>query len=65
MATFKYHKPHVMRFTLPGGEEITLVPGKNFELPENNDYIRALIEQGFISKVQAEPKKRNRSTTKK
>ena len=50
MATLTYHNPHPMRFTLPGGKEITLIPGKTFDLPEDNDYIAALIEQGYLHK---------------
>jgi hypothetical protein len=64
MATFKSLNPQVMRFTLPGDKEIVLIPGEEIDLPEKNDYIRALIEQGYLEQVEAKPKETNRSTKK-
>ena len=64
MATFRYHNSNPIRFTLAGGKEITLIAGKTFDLPEDNHYIAALIEQGYLEKV-AEPRQKKRSTSKK
>jgi hypothetical protein len=64
MAIFKSLNPQVMRFTLPGEKEIILIHGQEIDLPEKNDYIRSLIEQGYLQQVEAKPKETNRSTKK-
>lgn len=51
MATYKYLKPNPMAFTLSDGQEFILTPGKIFELPSENAYIRDLITQRFLEEV--------------
>lgn len=67
MATYKYLQSNPLPFTLPDGTEHILGPGKTFELPSENDYIRGLIEQGYLQLVEPvadAPKKPIRSQLK-
>jgi hypothetical protein len=34
--------------TLKGGQELALIPGKDYTLPEKNSYIRGLIKQHYF-----------------
>ena len=52
MATFKYLQSQPLAFTLPDGQEFILTQGKIFELPSENAYIRDIVEQGYLEKVQ-------------
>ena len=66
MALFKYTHNEVIRFTLVGGHDIVLSPGKEYNLPEENSYIASLEGQGYLERVEASKPapKRGRTSTK-
>lgn len=55
MATFLYTRPVPTAFTLSDGNDYHLHPGHEYELPEENEFIKSLVDQGFLAKA-VEPK---------
>lgn len=59
MAQFKYNSSVTSAFTLSNGNDYHLFKGGVYELPADNEHIKALVDQGYLTPV--EPKKAPKS----
>lgn len=51
--TYRYSGP-LSGVTLDDGREVMLHPGSEIPLPADNDYVKTLVAQRFLTEVQAE-----------
>lgn len=61
METLLYQGSTPLAFTLPDGQEFILISGESYKLPTKNEYIRGLIEQGYLVKPASKPKSLNQN----
>lgn len=69
MGQLIYTGKDLIRATLSDGSNLVLIPGEKYDsLPEDNTYVKSLIDQGFfeVSKKVINPKKEveDKDTTK-
>ncbi len=63
MAQFKYNHPTTSAFTLHDGNDYHLFQGGVYELPAENEHIKALVDQGYLTPVEPQPKATNKTAS--
>ncbi len=59
MAKFRFKGKQTISFTLPeAGDCILAEENKEYELPEENDYIKTLVASGYLEQVPTPRKKK-------
>ena len=56
MAQYKYTSSVTSAFTLNDGNDYHLFQGGVYELPAENEHIKALVDQGYLEPVEAKTK---------
>ena len=56
MAQFKYTHTIKSAFTLSDGKDYSLFEGETYELPADNEHIKALVSQGYLTPIETKPK---------
>jgi hypothetical protein len=56
MAQFKYTHSIKSAFTLSDGKDYSLFEGETYELPADNEHIKSLVAQGYLTPIETKPK---------